>query len=163
MDPKTIQDFETNGQKLAKAIEGLSRKELLWVPPPTITVGKWSIQQVVFHLMDDELIWTARMKTVIAEDNPKIEIYDEAKLATKTFVEEQDAAVAAQILDLNRRQFSKVLNNLPPAAFQRTGEHSSIGIFIEQAVVWTNEHLDHHIRYIGMKREIIGKPIAVGP
>jgi uncharacterized damage-inducible protein DinB len=161
MDLKTIQEFETAGAKLAKAIAGLTQKELLWLPAANLGVGKWSIQQIVFHLMDDELIWTARMKTVIAEDNPKIEIYDEAKLAAKTFVEVQDAAVAAQILDLNRRQFAKVLKNLPEAAFKRTGEHSSIGIFtVEQAVVWTNEHLDHHIGYIAMKREKFGKPLV---
>jgi hypothetical protein len=160
MDRKTIEEFEVAGRKLAKAIEGLEPKELLWSPAPSLGVGKWSIQQIVFHLMDDELIWTARMKTVIAEDNPKIEIYDEAKLAARTFVEAEDASVAVKILDLNRRQFSIVLKNLPEAAFQRTGEHSSIGIFtVGQAVVWTNEHLDHHIRYIAMKREKFGKPL----
>jgi hypothetical protein len=160
MDRKTIEEFETAGQKLGKAIEGLSQKELLWSPAANLGVGKWSIQQVVFHLMDDEIIWTARMKMVIAEDNPKILIYDEAKTAARTFVDVEDAGNAAKIVDMNRRQFSNVLKNLPESAFKRTGEHSSIGIFtLEQAVVWTNEYLDHHIRYIAMKREKFGKPM----
>ncbi|MGA3065606.1 MAG: DinB family protein [Tepidisphaeraceae bacterium] len=160
MDRKIIDEFENGSPALKKAIDGLTRGELLWLPPPEMGVGRWSIQQVVFHLMDDELIWTARMKQVIAEDNPKIITYDEAKMAAKTFCEEEDAQVALQILDLNRRQFSIVLKNLPESAFARTGEHSTIGIFtLEQAVVWTQEHLGHHVHYIGLKREKFGKPM----
>jgi hypothetical protein len=160
MNRKTIDEFESGAETLRKAIAGLNRQELLWVPPPAARIGRWSIQQVVFHLMDDELIWTARMKEVIAEENPKIIGYDESKAAAKTFCEEEDAQVAVQILDMNRRQFSIVLKNLPDSAFARTGEHDGIGIFtLEQAVVWTNEHLGHHAHYIEMKREKLGKPL----
>ena len=158
MDAKTIEEFETGGEKLRKAISGLNRTELLWKPAAAMNVGLWSMQQVVFHLMDDELIWTARMKLVIAEDNPKIMGYDESKFAANLKCEEEDAAVAAEILDLNRRQFSIILKNLPPAAFERTGEHNDIGVFtLEQAVGWQAEHLDHHVKYIMMKREKMGK------
>src|SRR5580698_2445276 len=72
MDRKIIDDFENGGEKLRRAIEGLSATELLWVPPRAAEVGLWTIQQVVLHLMDDELIWTARMKSVIAQERPKI-------------------------------------------------------------------------------------------
>jgi uncharacterized damage-inducible protein DinB len=160
MERNRIDDFATGGRKLIRAIDGLSREDLLWQPPPQLQIGRWSIQQVVFHLMDDELIWTDRMKRVIAEENPKILNYDESKFAAKLFTEAQDAAVAAEILDLNRRQLAIVLRNLPAAAFARTGDHNDIGIFtLEQAVGWTAEHLDHHIYYIAMKREKLGKPL----
>jgi hypothetical protein len=160
MDRKIMDEFETGGEKLGKAIAGLSRKELLWVPPPGAGIGKWSIQQVVFHLMDDELIWTARLKTLIAEDKPKILGYDESKLATKTLCEEEDAAVAAQILDLNRRQFAIVLKNLPDSAFKRTGEHQEIGVFnVEQGVSWVVEHMGNHLQFIKLKREKFGRPL----
>jgi hypothetical protein len=161
MDRKTIDQFETGGEKLRKAIDGLTRDELLWTPPPALDVGRWSIQQVTFHLMDDELVWTDRMKRVIAEDNPKILNYDESKFAAKLFCEEQDAHIAAEILDQNRRQFCIILRNLPDAAFARTGDHNDIGIFtLGQAINWTAEHLDHHVYYIAMKREKLGKPLA---
>jgi len=160
MDGKILDDFETGGDTLRKAIEGLSREELLWVPPRGAGIGLWTIQQIVLHLMDDELIWTARMKSVIAEDHPKIGSYDEAKFAANLFYDAQDASVAAQILDMNRRQFSIVLRKLPDSAFARSGEHKDIGNFtLEQAVTWTAEHLHHHVLYIAMKRERLGKPL----
>jgi len=160
MDGKILTDFETGGAKLRLAIEGLTRDDLLWTPPPAAQVGAWSIQQVVFHLMDDELIWTARMKSVIAEDHPKILGYNESKFASSLFYEKQDAADAVQILDLNRRRFTAVLRALPDSAFSRTGDHSDLGDFtLEQGVTWTAEHLHHHIFYIALKRQKLGKPL----
>jgi uncharacterized damage-inducible protein DinB len=160
MDRKIIDEFEMAGAKLRKAIAGLSKEHLLWVPPPGAGIGRWTIQQVVLHLMDDELIWSARMKTIIAEDNPQILGFDESKFAAKLHSEEQDAELAVRILDLNRHLFSVVLRKLPDAAFARTGRHNDLGVItLGQSVQWTNEHLDHHILYIVMKRDRLGKPL----
>src|SRR5580704_9770584 len=103
MDRKKIDEFEVAGEKLRKAIAGLGKEHLLWVPPPGAGIGRWTIQQVVLHLMDDELIWSARMKTIIAEDNPQILGFDESKFASKLFPEAQDAQAAVEIVELNRR------------------------------------------------------------
>src|SRR5208282_2438335 len=116
MDRQVIDEFETAGEKLAKAIGGLTRKDLLWVPPPGAGIGRWSIQQVVLHLMDDELVWTARMKTIIAEENPQILGFDESKFAANLCPEEQDAQAAVEILELNRRLFASILRKLPDSA-----------------------------------------------
>jgi uncharacterized damage-inducible protein DinB len=160
MDRKIIDDFETGGSKLRKAIEGLSREEMLWVPTRADGIGLWSIQQVVFHLMDDELIWTTRMKLVIADEHPKILGYNESKFAANLHYDALDANLGIQMLELNRRLFAAILRKLPDSAFGRRGEHSEIGMFtLEQAVTWTIEHLDHHVHYIAMKREKIGKPL----
>ncbi len=160
MDRKVIDEFETGGEILAKAIAGLTRQELLWVPPPGAGIGRWSIQQIVLHLMDDELIWSARMKSMIAEDNPQIIGFDESKFASKLFYEEQDAETAVQILDLNRRQLSPMFRKLPDSAFARTARHNDLGLItLGQSVKWTNEHLNHHTLYVQMKRERLGKPL----
>ena len=160
MDPRIIQEFETGGETLRKAIEGLTQQDLLWVPPPGAGIGKWSIQQIVMHLMDDELIWSSRMKRVIAEDTPEIFGFDENKFAAKLFYEEQDAPTAVRILDLNRRQVTSMLRALPESAFARTGHHNDLGVFtLAQVVQWTAEHLNHHVVYIGLKRQKLGKPL----
>jgi len=160
MDRSIIEQFEPAGGKLRRAIGGLEKKELLWVPAPGAGIGRWSIQQVVLHLMDDELIWTSRMKRIIAEDNPEILGFDESKFASSLFPEEQDAETAVRILDLNRRLFSIVLRKLPDSAFARTARHNDLGtITLGQSVQWTNEHLDHHILYIMMKRDRLGKTV----
>ncbi len=162
MDRKVIDDFETGGEKLKAAIRSLTPKEFLWVPAPGAGIGRWSIQQVVLHLMDDELIWSSRMKLMLAEDNPEIVGFDESKFATKLFYDQQDPQLAAQILDLNRRHLAPLFRKLPEEAFARTGRHNDLGLInLGQSIVWTNEHLDHHILYISMKRDRLGMPMAM--
>jgi hypothetical protein len=39
--------------------------------------GTWSIQQIVLHMMDSDLIASDRMKRVIAEDRPTLIGYNE--------------------------------------------------------------------------------------
>lgn len=162
MDRKIIDEFETGGEVLRKAVAGLSREEMLWVPTRPVELGHWTIQQVVFHLMDDELIWTFRMKLILAEDQPKMPGYDESKFAAHLRYDAQDPQAAIQVLDLNRRLFASVLRQLPDSAFARTGEHAEIGVFtLEQGVTWAVEHLHHHVHYIAMKRKKLGKPLEV--
>src|SRR5688572_3969864 len=108
MDRELIEHYEAGGAKLSLAIRGLTREDLLCVPPAEANVGRWSIQQVVIHCMDSELVSAARLKRMIAEDNPTLIGYDENKFAANLFYDEQPAEEAAAIVDANRRLFAKI-------------------------------------------------------
>ena len=157
--PQINRCLRGRGAKLRAATAGLSLQDLLWVPDKNAGVGDWSIQQIVIHLMDADLIWSSRMKCIIAEDHPKILGYDESKFAANLFYDKQDAQLAVQIFDLNRKQFSKALRKLSDAAFERTGEHNELGsITLEQSVGWMVNHVNHHIKFIDLKLAKLGKP-----
>jgi len=159
MDPKLIDQYEAGGGKLRRSIGGLSSEDLLWIPPPDAQIGRWSIQQIVIHLMDSDLIGTNRMKSIIAEDHPTILGYDENKFAASLFYEVQNAESAIGLLDLNRKQFAKVLRKLPDSTFERTGMHSERGsITLGQCLQQRVEHIDHHLGFLFKKREKLGKP-----
>src|SRR5580658_476573 len=117
MTHQTITRYAQGGQELANAIAGLHVDELLAFPIP----GTWSIQQIVLHLMDSDLIAADRMKRIIAEENPSLIGYDESKFAANLFYNEQSADEAVRIFDMNRRQFVRVLERLPASAFDREG------------------------------------------
>jgi DinB family protein len=160
MDAKILDQYANGGEKLRKGVAGLSAQDLLWTPPGDAEIGKWSIQQIVIHLMDADLIWTARMKLIIAEEHPTILGYDESKFAASLFYDKQDAAKAVEIFDLNRMQFVIVLRKLQPSAFTRTGNHNERGpITLGQSVQAMIDHLDHHLKFIRQKREKLGKPL----
>src|SRR3954471_16336496 len=101
MSKDLIDEFEHGGGKVAPGVCGLTREDLICFPIP----GKWSIQQVVIHLMDSDLIATDRMKRTIAEDKPTLIGYDETKFIQNLFPDEQSAEDAVKIFDLNRRMF----------------------------------------------------------
>lgn len=153
-----IDRYEQGASDLSLAIRGLTREDLLCVPDPAANVGKWSIQQVVVHCMDSDLISTDRLKRMIAEDNPTIIGYDETRFASGLFYDEQPAEDAVALLGANRKLFARVLRKLGPDAWNRKGTHNergpvTVGSYL-QAVV---EHLEHHLKFIHKKRAHMGK------
>jgi hypothetical protein len=158
MDKQLIDHYAGGGEQLSLAIRGLTREDLLALPAPDANVGRWSIQQVVVHLMDSDLIATDRMKRMIAEDNPTLIGYDENKFTENLFYHDQPAERAIQVLDLNRKLFVEVLRRLPASAWQRKGNHNERGVITAGSYLKsTVDHLDHHLKFIHQKRAHMGK------
>ncbi|MEO6435009.1 MAG: DinB family protein [Tepidisphaeraceae bacterium] len=158
MDPSLIDHYAAGGEKLLLAIRGLTREDLLSIPEPGADVGKWTIQQVVIHCIDSELVSADRLKRMIAEDNPPLIGYDENKYVAGLFYDEQDAEQAATIVDTNRKLFASALRKLPEAAWGRKGTHNergvvTVGSYLKDVV----DHLEHHIKFIHAKRARMGK------
>lgn len=150
MNRSLIDEFERGGDELRNSIRGLSRTDLTAFPVP----GTWSIQQIVLHLMDSDLILADRMKRVIAEENPALIGYDESRFAKSLHYHEQSADDAVTILDLNRRNFAKVLRKLPDEAFARVGAHNERGpLTLADLLAGAVKHLKHHVKFILDKRQ----------
>jgi hypothetical protein len=151
-----IERYAAGADVLGKSIQGLDRAELLAFPVP----GTWSIQQIVLHMMDSDLIASDRMKRVAAEDHPTLIGYNETAFA-KTFAYDHiPAQDACEVFRLNRRITAELLRRLPDSAFSRTGNHNERGeISLEHFVVGYAEHLDHHMKFLREKRKLLGKPL----
>jgi DinB superfamily len=149
-----VDQYEQGGSKLTKAISGLTTDELIAVPIP----GKWSTHQVVIHLADAEASFADRIKRIIAMDHPTLLAWDENKFFANLCYGQQSAEDAVKLIELIRRQTTRVLNALPDEAFARTGEHSERGTQTLEAVIgFANWHLDHHLKFIAEKRAKLGK------
>jgi uncharacterized damage-inducible protein DinB len=159
MDQKLVNEYEAGAAKLQKSIAGLSKEDLTWKPPPNAGIGLWSINEIIIHLLDSDIIWAARMKSIIAEEHPTLLGFDENKFAQSLFYNEQDAQAALKLFDLNRKQLSRVLRKIPESALSRTGQHSERGsITLGQSLKTMVEHVDHHVDFIKRKRNELGKP-----
>jgi hypothetical protein len=151
-----IDTYAQGANKVRRAIDGLSRNELLAVPIP----GKWSTQTVVIHLGDAESAFADRMRRIIAEDQPQLLAWDENKFQANLMYEEQSAEDAATLIDLTRRQMSRILHKLPLAAFERAGQHNQRGHqTLFDVLNYAVSHLDHHLKFIYEKRQKMGKPV----
>jgi hypothetical protein len=158
MDRELIEHYANGGDKLSMAIRGLTREDLLCPPDPDWNVGKWSIQQVVIHAVDSDLVSSDRLKRMIAEDNPTLIGYDENKFVANLFYEDQSADQAIALLDANRKLFTTVLRKLPEKAFERKGTHNERGtLTVGGYLKSTVDHLEHHITFIHKKRAKMGK------
>src|SRR3954465_3807669 len=126
-DRTLIDKYEAGGDHLAQAIRGLTRDDLNAPPPNQPGLGKWTIQQVVIHLMDSDLISMDRMKRLISMENPLLVGYDENLFIQHLMPEEQSAEDAVTISKLAFKNFARVLRKLPDEAFDRKGTHNERG------------------------------------
>jgi hypothetical protein len=156
MDRKLIEQFAAGGEKLRQAIQGLDRTDLRMTPIP----GQWSIQQLVIHLADSDAIAIDRMKRIITEDNPTLLYADESAYTARLHCDEQSITDAVLLFEVGRRQFARVLRQLPDSSFRRTGTHNkrgsiTLGGMIQDYIA----HLDHHLKFLHEKRVKLGKPL----
>ncbi len=72
---EAIERYDAGAAVPGEAVADLTPEQLNSFPVP----GTWSIQQILTHLMDSDLIATHRMKRIIAEDRPVLDLYDETE------------------------------------------------------------------------------------
>jgi hypothetical protein len=156
MDRAIIEQYAQGADLLTKSLAGLSPADFAAFPVP----NTWSIQQIVMHLMDSDLIGSDRMKRVAAEDNPLIMNYDETRFAERLHYDKGDTVMAGQLFSLNRKATAAMLRQFSDETFDRGGIHSQRGkITLAGLVQGYHEHLHHHLKFLYQKRQLLGKPI----
>ena len=154
MNRELIEQYAAGADAPAKAIAGLGKADLLAFPVP----GTWSIQQIILHLMDSDLIASDRMKRIAAEEKPTLVGFDETAFVKSLGYEHLSAQDAVDIFRLNRLMTAEILRRLPDEAFQRTGRHTERGdVSLEQLLSLFVWHLDHHLMFVREKRQLLGK------
>lgn len=158
MDRQLIEQYAADAELPRRSIVGLSADELNALPIP----GTWSIQQIILHLMDSDLIASDRMKRIIAEDRPTIIGYNETLFGQKLFYEQLDPQLACDLFAKNRQLTAEILRRLPDEAFERIGCHDeagdkTLGQFLKTYV----DHLRYHLTFVEKKRALLGKPLSV--
>lgn len=141
---------------LSYASSNLKREDLLATPGP----GLWSITEVILHLVDCDLVFSDRIKRVIAEDNPSLMAFDENKWKENLSYKPENVPSATRLFAANREYISQILETIEEKDLQRTGMHSQAGSMTLQSIIEkANWHFDHHIRFLYAKRANIGKPV----
>lgn len=155
MDNTTIERYASGAVLPAQAMTGLTPSEIDSFPIP----GTWSIRQLILHLMDSDLIASYRMKRLIAEDNPLITAYDETRFTQRLHYDALDVSMAAEIFRLNRLMTVEILRRTSPPDWKRSGVHTERGkVTLAELVTGYVDHLDHHLRFLREKRQVLGKP-----
>ena len=157
MNRELIELYAQGAATPRKAVEGLTVAQLNAFAIP----GTWSIQQIVLHLTDSDLVASDRMKRVIAMENPILIGYDETAFSQKLFYEEQDIFLACELFGKNRLLTAQILRRLPDSAFERVGQHNERGpIKLAQFVKGYVDHLAHHMKFLHEKRALLSQGVS---
>jgi hypothetical protein len=156
MNRELVERYATGTNQLRQSIAGLNAEQLNAYPVP----GTWSIQQIVLHLMDSDLIGSDRMKRVAAEvKEPTLIGYDETAFARGLFYDQLDVRLACEVFEKNRMLTTEILRRLPESAFAQTGFHNEHGrVTLADLVKTYADHLTHHLTFVHQKRALLGSP-----
>ena len=153
-----VERFIADAPALEQLIAPLSKDHLMARPIP----GTWSLQELVIHVMESDLIATHRMKRIIAEENPLLISYDENLFVKSLYYHDCDVRLCAQLFRLNRLQMGEILHRLPPAAFERCGVHNVRGkVSLKEMVAMYADHVEHHLRFAREKLKALALPVNV--
>jgi DinB superfamily len=108
---------------LRALVAGVDEGQLRRRPAP----GEWAIIEVVGHLADTEERALGRVRRMLAEDDPKLEPFDQEALAAQGRYLELDLQAELACLDQLRGQHLAVLERLDAPAWERTGRHGEHG------------------------------------
>lgn len=108
---------------LRRAIDGLDPEALRKPEAP----GKWSITQVIQHLVDVELVVGFRYRMIIAQDTPPIPGFDQNLWADRLHYNEARVEDTLEQLGSIRQANLRLLKSLRPEEWERTGIHAERG------------------------------------
>lgn len=156
--------YEAGAAALHEAIRGLTPADLN-APPPPGAPGTWTLQQIVVHVWESDLIGVHRMRRVIAEERPLLIGYDETLCAAHLEYPAMDAATVAESYRLNRvimtATLRRVIASRGQAVLDRWGVHNEVGRkSLAEFIRGYADHTEYHMTFVREKRRLMGKPLS---
>lgn len=120
-DPLAVQR-QTAG-KLARLIRGLSKKQLTRKPAP----DKWSVAEILAHLVDAEIVGSWRMRHIIGNSGQPIQPFDQDAWASSFQYAKRDASKSLEVFRVLRENNLAMLKALPKELWENYGMHQERG------------------------------------
>jgi uncharacterized damage-inducible protein DinB len=139
--------------RLRSAVTRLSREQLI----SRLIAGRWSVLEVVCHLVDTDANIAHRLKRVLSEERP---VFDRVKpdlmLAALAY-HDREVEEEVGLFDLGRRQIARILKASRSEAWERIGIVGDRGDrTVAQMMNGAVEHLAHHLGFVIEKRRALG-------
>lgn len=110
-------------QDLRDAVGPLSSDDLRTAE----AAGKWSINEVMQHLADSDLVFGWRIRLVLSQDRPVIAGYDQDRWAGRLRYADGDPVEALERFSVLRRSNVRLLEPASEDDLRRTGLHTERG------------------------------------
>ena len=144
-----LERFRRGAELVAVSITGAAGSEMDFVPQP----DQWSIRQIVAHVCDAEIVATMRLRQIIAEENPRLEAWDQDAWAKNLDYAKRKPSQSLETFRRVRAENYELLKDLPEPVFNRTGMHTERGtITLLQLLRLMAEHAESHAAQLRARR-----------
>lgn len=144
-----LERFRRGAELVAVSITGAAGSEMDFVPEP----NQWSIRQIVAHVCDAEIVATMRLRQIIAEENPRLQAWDQDAWAKNLDYAKRKPSQSLETFRRVRAENYELLKDLPEPVFSRTGMHTERGtITLLQLLRLMAEHAENHAAQLRARR-----------
>jgi hypothetical protein len=142
-----VHEYRATYGLIKQSVESLTEQQLVWKPGPL----KWSIKEVVAHLVDASLVHSIRIRKIIAESSTQLQqflLYDQDawvadSKANETSLEESLSAFQAILL-----YNSLFYERLSEADWNKRGLNGEKEVTISELFQGFINHVNIHLRQI---------------
>ena len=155
-------DVQADTAARMRDLVGRAADDLRTPPKP----GEWSVVECLGHLVDSELTTSARVRWILAEDEPDIVAYDQALWVDRLRHRDDDPAELITLFETLRSANLRLWRSRPPSDRARSGLHRERGpesyeMIVRLAAGHDRLHLDQAERALAAVRS--GDQAAVEP
>lgn len=132
-------------KKIDRLLKGVPAAKLRRRPAP----GKWSVAEIVAHLVDSEIVGGFRMRFILGSPGTPIQGFDQDVWAVALHYDKCDARKSLEQFRVIRDTNLAMLKSLSPEQWKHHGVHSERGVeSIETIVRMFAGHDINHIQQI---------------
>jgi hypothetical protein len=140
--------------KLAALVAGLSAEQLAHRPAP----GKWSIQEIVAHLADDELVGGYRLRTILASPGAAVQAFDQDVWASTGRYDSRNVSASLELFRVLREANLALLDSIGADEWDMFGVHTERGVeSVRDIAMYFAGHDINHFQQIAAIRRSYGK------
>lgn len=158
-----LRRFEDGPARIESVLGGLS--------DPHLTIrargpATWSIQEIVAHLADSEIVGAARIRLVLAGFGGSLPVYDQDAWTREFGAGSRDRDVIDEALAVFRslrRSTASLLRRATAASLEQRAIHPDNGeVSVLDLLALYAEHAERHRAQIVTIRDLAGVPIEAG-
>jgi hypothetical protein len=150
-DRDALATLEETPAVLTRLVSNIDHARLAHKPTP----AKWSVQEILAHLADSELVLSYRVRLILSADGATIEAYDQNRWAAAGRYEQIPPQESLNRIHAERVGNLRLLRSLRPNQMEQYGIHSERGK--ESITHVTRMWAGHDINHRRQIEAILGK------
>ncbi len=139
-----VEKLDEQRLELLSLLRGLSPEKQLY----RYAAGKWSVKQVLGHLVDTERVFAYRALRVARGDQTPLASFEQDDYVAASEVEACDWAELIEEFEHVRQASVLLLRHLPQAAWTRSGTASGAPITVRALAYIMVGHVEHHLEIL---------------
>jgi len=137
--------------RLATLVDGLTTAQLARRP----SADKWSIQEIVAHLAEDELVGSYRLRMVLSSPGAALQAFDQDVWARTGRYSERDVRSSLELFRVLRHANLELLRSLSAEEWNMHGVHAERGVeSVRDMAMHFAGHDINHFKQIEAIRQI---------